>query len=130
MHLIGPFAALDCRLARRGRKDAWHRRAASPQMAHEAVLFEQPFAVAHRSVMALDEHALAARGHDACGGKRPRTHRKNLNRLSATGKLAEQRAHFGERERRPIGFDQSAFHSMRLCYRAHCLCILQLHPQR
>ena len=115
MHFIGPLAALDGGLARSSCEDARHRRAVLSQMLHEAMLFEQSFAVAHRSVMALDEDSSAARRHHAGRGKRPRTHRENLDRLAAAGKLGKQRARFGQRERRPVGLDQLAVQSMRLC---------------
>jgi len=61
VNFIGPFAALDRRLAQRVREDAWDSRAVCSKMFDKAMLFAQSIAVTHSPVMALDEDAAIAR---------------------------------------------------------------------
>jgi hypothetical protein len=93
------------------------------QMGQEAMFLEQSFSIAHRAMMALDEDTRPPRVRHHAAAENGAGSRQNLDRLAAGGKLAQQRAHFGQRQRRPVGFHQRAVHSVRF----HC-CAHRNHP--
>ena len=61
VHFVGPIAHFDCGLARCRSEYARNRSAARSRCAEEAMLFMQSLAIAHGTVMALDEDAGIAR---------------------------------------------------------------------
>ena len=119
VHLVDRVAEFDRGFSRSGSKDARDRRSVGQQMREKAVLLEQAFAIAHGLMMALDEDFGFICSDNAGRGKRARAHGENALWSPKRGKLAEQRAHFVQRERRPVGRDQRAVHAVGFCGCAH-----------
>jgi hypothetical protein len=81
-------------------------------MRKKTMFLEQTLAIAHGMVMALDEDVGFFCGDNAGRRKRARAHSENALRSPKRGELGEQRAHFVQRERRPVGKDQRAVHAV------------------
>ena len=113
VYLIGPVAGFDSRFASFGGKNARNSRAMREQMGQKPVLLEETFAIAHRSVMALDEDAGASRGDYSGRGKWAWARGEDVCGFAQLGKLGQKRAQPGERERRPVGLYQRAVHAVR-----------------
>ena len=71
MHLVSPFARLDCGFAGCRRKYARHMRSVNKQVFKKAMFFQQSLPIAHTPMMAFDEDPLFARCNHACRRKRP-----------------------------------------------------------